>query len=145
MNHSVRELLGWRARIQPFRWSGHNSVSARWEAALRLRETVAQSSREFPGAHQVVVAHSHGGNVALWAFSDPAAAARVLKVIALSTPFLTARRRPHADLIDIGTGLFASLFVVLAVLFLSVYRGHGLSSWPWALGAGVVMFAATIA
>jgi hypothetical protein len=48
-----------------FLWSGYNSFAARADAACSLRAALRESAREHPGVRQVVLAHSHGGTVAV--------------------------------------------------------------------------------
>lgn len=134
---TLRENLGWRARIEPFRWSGRNSVNARARAADEFRAHLAGTREAFPEAEHLVIAHSHGGNVVLMALDTEARAEQVLGVVTLATPFLHAedRSKSSEDLIDIGTGFFAGLFAGWAVLFYGFYRGMGWDLWPWALGA----------
>jgi RsiW-degrading membrane proteinase PrsW (M82 family) len=74
--------------IQPFLWSGANSVFARDQAAIRLAENLKTSLDQFPDAVPIVIAHSHGGNVALRASSYLGEAARAMRIITLATPFL---------------------------------------------------------
>lgn len=140
---TLRRSLGWRARIEPFRWTGANSIAQRARAAGDLRRHLHEKLREHPQAHHVVVAHSHGGNVAFWAVGEKALAERLLGVVSLATPFLSAHARASGeDLIDPGTAFFAGLFAGWAVLFHGVYRDGDLSAWPWAVGFGVALVAA---
>jgi hypothetical protein len=145
LSRELIEALGWRAKIEPFHWSGRNGALARWRAALRFEVHLQERIRLHPAAHHIVIAHSHGGNIALWALRDRSLADRVLGVITLSTPFLSARLRPSkGELIDLGTALFAGVFMASAVLFFSVSSGLGLSWWPWAAGIGAGAIAAII-
>lgn len=139
----LRRELGWRSRIEPFRWSGANSIVQRSRAADDLRRHLEQKLREYPQAHHLVVAHSHGGNVAFWAVSEERLAKRLLGVTTLATPFLSAQARDSdEDLIDPGTAFFAGLFAGWAMLFYGVHRDGDLSSWPWAVGVGIALVAA---
>jgi pimeloyl-ACP methyl ester carboxylesterase len=81
-------------QIVPFRWSGHNSVSARYKAALALAQQVEESSQRWPEAQHILIGHSHGGSVALIALRMGGLAERICGVACLSTPFLLARIRP---------------------------------------------------
>ena len=40
----LRRELGWRVRIEPFRWSGRNGISARSQAAKKLARSIMRSS-----------------------------------------------------------------------------------------------------
>ena len=76
-----------------FGWSGRNSIPARREGAEALAEHVAALRTEHPGTRQVLIAHSHGGNLALHALKDERASEAVAGVVALGTPFLYATAR----------------------------------------------------
>ncbi|CAI5485043.1 unnamed protein product [Closterium sp. Yama58-4] len=53
----------------PFHWSGHNTHEARVQAGKALAQLIHAVGRADPSARVHVVAHSHGGNVALKAVS----------------------------------------------------------------------------
>jgi hypothetical protein len=135
---TLRRQLGWRARIEPFRWSGANSIKHRKHAADGFRRHLVAKLDEFPNAHHVVIAHSHGGNVAFWAINNENLAKRVLGIVTLATPFLSAHaRRNENELIDWGTAFFAGLFTCWGVLFYLIYKGRDFAQWPWAVGIGL--------
>jgi hypothetical protein len=67
-------------------WSGLNSVSARSAASRYLSELLRNSLTNYAGAPHVVIAHSHGGNVALKAIDN--SDLREVRVVCLSTPIL---------------------------------------------------------
>src|SRR5450432_3040238 len=50
-----------------FRWSGANSFTARRDAAGRLRQHLCRWVALYPNACHLIVAHSHGGTVAVLA------------------------------------------------------------------------------
>jgi hypothetical protein len=65
-------------------------------AARRLAEQLQGQIRENPGARQWVVAHSHGGNIAVHAvryLRNSCADAPRVSTVTLATPFIHARRR----------------------------------------------------
>jgi hypothetical protein len=51
--------------ISAFLWSGANSIEERRSAAARLAKTLDESVAAAPEASHFIIAHSHGGNVAL--------------------------------------------------------------------------------
>jgi pimeloyl-ACP methyl ester carboxylesterase len=59
-----RQLLG-KTEIRSFPWSGNNSFIARDKAAAALAAELLKQNEDFPKSRQVIIAHSHGGNVAL--------------------------------------------------------------------------------
>jgi putative serine esterase DUF676 len=80
--------------IRVFQWSGGNSFMARRRAAVELAEDIKKISLDNPNARIVCVAHSHGGNVALYAvqllkgvdLSNPNE--KKIDIITLATPFV---------------------------------------------------------
>ena len=52
-------------KIKPLPWTGENSIFVRDEAAHVLAENLSAEHTEQPQATQLVIAHSHGGNIAL--------------------------------------------------------------------------------
>jgi hypothetical protein len=84
-------------KIRPFLWSGANSIFVRDKTAHALAEHLSAEHSEHPQATQIVVAHSHGGNIALRALhhlrQDDAShlcgseSANPL-VVTLATPFI---------------------------------------------------------
>jgi hypothetical protein len=76
------------ARIQDFEWSGKNSHHARVEAGDALADFLEKQIDEQTGSVHAIVAHSHGGNVALYALRRPRVSTAVRKLVFLSTPFI---------------------------------------------------------
>lgn len=133
------EGLGWRARIEPFIWSGKNRFGARWKAAQELKDHLKDKLKVFPDARHVVIAHSHGGNVVFMAINSSDLSKQVLGVVTLATPFLSARVRSYEEFIDPYTGFVTGLFAGWAVLFFGYFRGLCWSLWPWAIAACALM------
>lgn len=78
-----------------FRWSGDNINKARKKAALDLAELIRQYKKSHPCEKIRVVAHSHGGNLALLASHEPDV--RIDELITLGTPILDDYR-PNGNL-----------------------------------------------
>jgi hypothetical protein len=84
-------------KITPLLWSGANSIFERDKTARVLADYLSAEHIEHPQATQLVIAHSHGGNVALRALYhlqkrdasqlDGADSANPL-VVTLATPFI---------------------------------------------------------
>ena len=85
--------LGDRVALVPFGWSGRNRAEARSRASEQLRVRLAELVARYPGASHYVIAHSHGGNIALYALRDWHLSDRIAGIVCLSTPFLCLRRR----------------------------------------------------
>jgi hypothetical protein len=82
-----------------FGWSGHNSFAARLRAGNELARQLRDQITAQPGARHYVIAHSHGGNVALYALkADPFLRSGLAGIICISTPFLHVYRRRWEEL-----------------------------------------------
>lgn len=90
MTRHLAHAIGDGLEISHFRWSGRNSHVDREAAAHALRLELANSLARAPRATHVLIAHSHGGNVALRAAATPALAevTNFGGVVCLSTPVL---------------------------------------------------------
>jgi hypothetical protein len=108
-------------------WTGANSIYERDQAAHDLAKHVSAEHAEYPHATQLIIAHSHGGNIALRALRDlqkghdshscGAEGANPL-VVTLATPFVEVQ---HADF---GARPRLIRFAVLCAI--------ALSSWTFA-------------
>jgi hypothetical protein len=134
--HLGTELGDISYKIKPLRWTGENSIVKRDGAAHVLAEHLSAEHAEHPQATQLVIAHSHGGNIALRALhhlhqrdpfrSSGAERANPL-VVTLATPFVEVH---HADL-----GLrptFVRLAVFLPIIVMLLGRLAPEQLWPWA-------------
>ena len=99
-------------RFHVFNWSGTNSVFARLFAARALRTFI--NNHVPPADKAVLVAHSHGGNVALQAVSMSERRER-LYLVSLATPFLKITVTNRV-LKDSWFALAAALFVAATPL-----------------------------
>jgi hypothetical protein len=110
------ELGGIPHRITPLLWSGKNSIFVRDETAHRLAEHLSAEHAEHRQATQLVIAHSHGGNIALRALHHlhqpdgsrlcDSDGANPL-VVTLATPFIEVQ---HADFGDAPTLVRIAVF-----------------------------------
>lgn len=87
------DTIGEAAVILPFVWSGHNSHRARIQAGVELGELLRNSPRNHPNWPHFLVAHSHGGNVALYAMRDPEVVTAVAGLVFMGTPFILVEPR----------------------------------------------------
>ncbi|HEX4614065.1 MAG TPA: hypothetical protein VH092_38135 [Urbifossiella sp.] len=129
----------------PFNWSGRNSHRARFAAGLALRKVLRANLGRHPGSRHLVIAHSHGGNVAAYALRRFRLADRVAGVVALGTPFIEGE--PN-DLREVAGRVRRGLFLVLAALATLALGQFGLfsiaepRSYPLFLGAVALAAAA---
>lgn len=91
-------------RVHTFVWSGQNNHEARRRAGDRLCEKLKEIAK--PGDRIYVLAHSHGGNVALYALDDGSLHEQVEGVVFLATPFL------HFQLQTFDLGVIRGLRIV---------------------------------
>jgi hypothetical protein len=127
-------------QVVPFEWSHSNCYRARARAAERLAGQLQGQVKENPGARQWVVAHSHGGNIALHAvryLRDSCADAPRVSTVTLATPFIHARRRALK-----GWSVFVLVLmspIVIGLVGSALAGGPHWRDWAgFALGAVVV-------
>jgi hypothetical protein len=121
------ELGNIQHKITPLLWSGANSVRERDKTAHRLAEHLSAEHCEHPEAAQLVIAHSHGGNIALRALHHlqkldvrqlEGASAPAPFFVTLATPFIEIHqadfgRRPTLIRLAVAA---ATGFISLALL-----------------------------
>jgi hypothetical protein len=108
------------------KWSGANSVFAREAAAKKLAEELKRQSNISPEADRVVIAHSHGGNVALRALRmDFGQSDKPIKLTTLATPFLDIREAPPLERVSLT---HTAIFFALSFLVSSFVLGKFLFS-----------------
>lgn len=100
--------------ISAFRWSGANSIEERRSTAARLAKTLDESVTAAPDAAHFIIAHSHGGNVALNAREAMSGNPLNVHLVTMATPFLSIYRavprvidRLFAICLSIGVATFA--------------------------------------
>lgn len=108
-----------------FNWRGRNSVTERVAGARALREHLATAIDCDPQSEHLIVAHSHGGNVALDAVRalTPIERQRVAGVVCLATPFLHTEPRAMAGRRTLNAGIESVFFAVSLVtaVFLLIF------------------------
>ena len=107
---TLREQLCEDIVIRRFPWSGANRNADRIEAGKKLADALNENLASYPDAAHFVIAHSHGGNLALYALHDLRLQERLSGIICMNTPFLSATRRDAEQ-----------LFFGLGVLFIIAY------------------------
>ena len=130
---ALRERLP-GASIDAFTWSGHNSNRARLDAGFELAQWTEERITEYEREHggpidHYVIAHSHGGNVALYACRFRHFADHLTKLVCLSTPFLSVRRRHQSRMILITLVVGLLIWGAALAVFL------GVRLWVAATGA----------
>ncbi|NEE17283.1 hypothetical protein G3M58_63795 [Streptomyces sp. SID7499] len=97
-----------------FAWSGKNSHRARDQATSELVAHLESSIQEDPKAWRWIIAHSHGGNIALrakMAVEQSNTRTIPLSVVTLATPFIHSRGRVVSFYQSMMTALFGVLLI----------------------------------
>ena len=118
LRNSLYSQFKQELKIEAFEWSGDNSLTGRAQAADALRNHLRRTLVKYPNARQYVIAHSHGGNVALQAVAAPEL--NRIRIACLSTPFFAIRERNWGDLVFNSMGAAVLIAVALASYVLSV-------------------------
>ncbi len=108
------------ARISPFLWSGANSVRARDIAAQKLAEHIRTERLIHPDSTQLLIAHSHGGNVVLRSLGQLAVGHDNIFIAALATPFVEILRASLSGKDRALTENVLALFAGMLTLYFGV-------------------------
>jgi hypothetical protein len=118
-------------KMKPLLWSGENSIVARDNTARVLAEHLSAEHAEHPQANQLVIAHSHGGNIALRAlylsqrrdsFQLCGRGSATPFVVTLATPFVDVHQanfgdRPTRVRIAISGCIFSLIWLLPFTIF----------------------------
>lgn len=106
------------AVVVEFLWSGANSIREREEAAAELAAFLDRSIVQAPQALHFILAHSHGGNVAIDALAKMEQSAGRIHIVTLATPFLSISQGTSSLLTRmLRAALVLSLATLIAVLY----------------------------
>lgn len=127
-------------------WSGRNRFKARAQSAVDLQERVHKLRVECPHARITVIAHSHGGTLALHALSDASLSEQISAIICLSSPFLWVRPRwSRFQYVLLNQILTLTVCIPMAiVLFQSLHHAGISKSGMWATKLGIILVVALI-
>lgn len=108
--------------ISSLEWSCENSVYERDVAARQLAANLLEAAKNDNKSLQVVIAHSHAGNIALRAAEKCSTIADRLAIVTLASPFLQIRVGPlvsdHSTYLRATAGLILlSLLILFWALF----------------------------
>lgn len=110
--------------LSAFLWSGANSIEERRGAAARLAKTLDESVAAAPETPHFIIAHSHGGNVALSAREVMSGNPLNVHIVTMATPFLSIYRA-MPRVID-------RLFAICLSIGVATFAGYLLMSWATA-------------
>ncbi|WP_271609901.1 MULTISPECIES: esterase/lipase family protein [unclassified Bradyrhizobium] len=112
------------ADLNSFPWSGANSIEERRSAATRLARILDDSVAAAPDVPHFIIAHSHGGNLALDAREAMLGSPFNVHILTMATPFLSIYRAVPR-IID-------RLFVICLSLGAAAFAGYLLIAWTFA-------------
>ncbi len=147
---------GFRARLKArFKHQIEYSIPTPWGSCGRIKWRDLTNAARLNGAQTLkqhvlqeddverhfMVAHSHGGNVAMYALQDPAVAAKVDGLICMATPFLYPRKRPLSIM-----ALTISLGIMLTGMLQLVWAADMLqrSWWSWIGALSLLLFTVVV-
>lgn len=137
-----------------FEWSGRNTHKARIKAGHELATHIEAVRKSLPKTiRHFIIAHSHGGNVALFAHKHLPAEFHALGIATLGTPFVYARLEEairdksleqlledaprHSDNI---TGVFSWAAGIFGALMADGFlEGTRFDEFYWAIGSGIAI------
>ncbi|MFM0397268.1 lipase family protein [Paraburkholderia phytofirmans] len=124
--------IGGTVHFKVFKWSGFNTFSARRQAAHRLANELDESANAWRSASQIIVSHSHGGNVALKALILCRTPNPPIGLVCISTPFLVATK------VSLPVSLKVAPSILLLATFVTIILG-ALAAFTPVLNGSVVL------
>jgi hypothetical protein len=118
------ENLKEQVTFESFTWSGKNSHTARMKAAESLAARLKEQIEKSPHARKIIIAHSHGGNIALYALKILKEQASNFQLITLATPFLNTEKRKVPLKIESYVIRLTILFFAFPALILVLAAGY---------------------
>ena len=150
---------GRNAHFDVFEWSERNTHKARIKAGYELAAHIRQLRKSHPRCSHFIVAHSHGGNLALFAHKHLPEHLHALGIATLGTPFLHAKLKGDLQNMtlqslqreamgdgDIASSVIAFTFAALAFLLVQnelKLGSVGLWAWLMATAATFLSFGIT--
>lgn len=125
LQRSLRDAMP-SAVFETFQWSGWNTHGARLRAGVAFAAHLSEQAERHPAAKRIVIAHSHGGNVALYGAKAADGHQTFDGLVCLATPFIKARDRRRLSL-PYKIALFFAVCSVVNTL-LDAWLG-GRSAW----------------
>lgn len=107
---------------EPFIWTGSNNHRQRLKAGNDLATVLIKEKRN-QGDKRILVGHSHGGNVILYALKELSSLGieeKVDGVITLATPYLTASKRSLKDTFGV-IGILCGIIAWLTIGYFYVF------------------------
>src|SRR5215471_8094606 len=141
---ALRQRLRCEVILRRCLWTGNNTFRARTKGSERLSNCLNRGFNTYPDAFHFVIAHSHGGNIALQAMQDRALHSRIAGLVCLSTPFFVARARTidiHGAISPLPLlSVFLAVFIaVFAVIFVNLLIAGSIGKFALAYVLGLFL------
>lgn len=119
--------------IYRFLWTGENSHQARLEAGDRLADQLQQlfAQPAHAASELLLIAHSHGGNVALYSLRPPGLQSRLSSLVCLATPFLTTEPTTLSEMVAIGCIFGAIPLLLFGLPYAISFASFAMRQWIW--------------
>ncbi len=87
--------FSWGHTSRHWRYFHDNKMKVRLDSGKKLRDHLLSFSKSEDDTRHYIIAHSHGGNVALYALKDQKVREKIDGLICLGTPFLISKPEPN--------------------------------------------------
>lgn len=124
----IKESLPQNSAVHKFVWDGRNSFRSRREAANHLSDQINNFLDTYASGKVHIVAHSHGGNIALLAVQQIVQNDRIASLCTIGTPFIFLKIKPWATPSFIATSLSIWTFF-LTIIFLNAISLKGIPAY----------------
>ena len=104
-----------------FPWDGRNDHQSRQRAAAELAEQMNRAVRDKPDHRHWIIAHSHGGNIAIAAAKQEPGGSALEGLVCLATPFFALTFRRGLQALPSVLRWIAVFMVVTYALFITMW------------------------
>ncbi len=117
---ALKDALEDNIVINSFKWSGKNSQQHRDLYAKQLADRIAEANHFFPNSKQLLIGHSHGGNIIKSSIEimQKNLSDKIIGIITISTPFMRISRK---DLVTEFSSLLFVLRLIVIILFAIIW------------------------
>lgn len=140
---AIWDAFGDDIRIERFSWSGENDYRARINAGVQLALHLLRQAEADPAAKRIVIAHSHGGNVALYTGKWIPDLSILNGIVCLATPFIVCEAGDIeylCDKIRARTSWYdLAITVSFSLLYLFLFQALGIPGDSWIAFAGFAL------
>ncbi|MBX3252711.1 MAG: hypothetical protein KF862_01115 [Chitinophagaceae bacterium] len=109
----IRELLKTNVTFSQHSWTGNNTHTDRVKAGRELAGKLQEQITKEPTKRKIIIAHSHGGNIALYALRILKDKSSNFDLITMGTPFLNSSRRHFTE--NLQMHLYATSVIIALV------------------------------